>query len=162
MFESKHTVAEDQQLLALARRNLRQQGKQVVRDALRVLAHDTARVGTGWVEVAQQGTVPLLGLGVVARLGRIVALGVDHVGDGVLNRKLGVSVGVSGAERAHLGDGNHVRESRGIAVHSGRAGEDDVGDVVADHGAQEADGTVDVGMVVIERLLAGFPHRLIA
>lgn len=157
----RRTVTEDKQLIALAGGNLSEQGKEVVGDTLGVLAHDTTRVSTGRVEVAQQSAVPLLGLGLVASLGGVVALGVDHVGNGVLNSELGVSVGVCRAERAHFGDGDHVREASGITVDGSGAGEDDVGDVVADHGAQEADGAVDVHMVVVERLLTGFADSLV-
>lgn len=118
-------------------------------------------MGTGRVEVAQQGTVPLLGLGLVPSLQGVIPLGVDDVGNGVLNGELGVSVRVGGAEGAHLGDGDHVREAGGIAIDGSGAGEDDVGDIVADHGAQEADGAVDVHMVVVERLLTGFTDSLV-
>ena len=155
------TITEDKELIALASSNLSQEGKEVVRNALGVLAHESTWVGASRVEVAQQSTVPFLGLGVIASLGGIVTLGVDHIGDGVLNGELGVSVGVGGAERAHLGDGNHVREAGSIAVDGSGAREDDVGDVVADHGAQEADGAVDVHMVVVQGLLAGFADGLV-
>lgn len=111
-------------------------------------------MGTSGVEVAEQSAVPLLGFGLVAGLGGIVALSVDHVGDGVLNGELGVTVGVGRAQRALLGDGDHVGEAGGITVDGGGAGEDDVGDVVADHRAQEVDGAVDVDHVVVKRLLA--------
>lgn len=75
----------------------------------------------------------------LASLGSIVALSVDQVGDGSLDGELGVSVRVGGAERAFLGDGNHVGEAGGISVDGGRAGEDDVGDIVAGHCPEEAD-----------------------
>ena len=156
-----HTVTEDKELLALASSNLSQKGKEVVRNALGVLAHNSTRVSTSRVEVTQQSTVPLLSLGGVASLGGVVALSVDHIGDRVLNGELGISVGVGRAERAVLGDGNHVRETGSIAVDGSGAGEDDVGDVVLDHGAQEADGAVDVYMVVVQGLLAGFADGLV-
>lgn len=156
----KLTITEDQQLLALASGDLCKQGKQVVGDALGVLAHDTAGVGTGGVEVAQQSTVPLLGLGLIAGLGGVVALSVDHVGDGGLDGKLGVAVGVGGAQRALLGNGDHVGEAGGIAVDGGRAGEDNVGDIVANHRAQEVDGAVDIDQVVVQGLLAGLANSL--
>lgn len=54
------TLSIDQELLALACGNLSQQGKQVERNALGILAHDAAGVGTAGVEVAQQSAVPLL------------------------------------------------------------------------------------------------------
>lgn len=155
-----HTVTEHEQLLALASGDLSQQRQQVVRDTLGVLAHDAAGVGTGGVEVAEQGTVPLLGLGGVAGLGGVVALSVDDVGDGGLDGELGVTVGVGGAQGAVLGDGDHVGEAGGIAVNGGGAGEDDVVDVVADHGAEEVDGAVDVDLVVVEGLLTGLTNGL--
>lgn len=154
------TIAKDHQLLALAGGNLGEQRKQVVGDTLGVLTHDTGWVGTSGVEVTEQSTVPLRSLSLVASLDGVVALGVDHVGDGVLNGELGVTVGVCRAKRALLRDGNHVREASGIAVDGGRAGEDDVGDIVADHRAQEVDGAVDVDHVVVEGLLAGLADGL--
>lgn len=117
-------------------------------------------MSTGGVEVAEQGTVPLLGLGLVAGLDSVVALSVDDVGDGGLDGELGVAVGVGGTQRALLGDGDHVGEASGITVDGGGAGEDDVGDIVADHGAQEADGAVDVDVVVVQRLLTGLTDGL--
>lgn len=157
----KHTVTEDHQLLALAGGDLGEQGEQVVGDTLGVLTHDAGGVGTSGVEVTEQSTVPLLGLGLVAGLDSVVALSVDHVGDGGLNGNLGVTVGVGGAQRALLGDGDHVGETGGIAVDSGGAGEDNVGDVVADHRAQKVDGAVDVDHVVVQGLLAGLADGLI-
>ena len=154
------TITENKQLLTLASSNLSQQRQQVVGHTLRVLTHDTRGVSTSGVEVPQQSTVPLAGLSLVAGLGGIVALSVDQVGDGVLNSELGVSVGVGGAQRADLGDGDHVRETGSITVNGGRAREDDVGNIVADHRAQETDGAVDVDMVVVQGLLARFPDSL--
>lgn len=158
--EAGHTVTEDHQLLALAGGDLREQGEQVVGDTLGVLAHDTAGVGTSGVEVAEQGTVPLLGLGLVAGLDGIVALSVDHVGDGGLNGELGVSVRVGGAQRAVLRDGDHIGEAGGVTVDGGGGGEDDVGDVVLHHGAEEVDGAVDVDQVVVQGLLTGLTDGL--
>lgn len=155
-----HTITEDHQLLALASGDLGKQGEQVVGDTLGVLAHDTAGVGTGGVEVAEQSTVPLLGLGLVAGLGGVVTLGIDQVGDGGLDSELGVAVGVGGTQRAVLGDGDHVGEAGGITVDGGGAGEDNVGDIVLDHGAQEVDGAVDVDQVVVQGLLAGLANGL--
>lgn len=155
-----HTITEDHQLLALASGDLGKQGEQVVGDTLGVLAHDTAGVGTGGVEVAEQSTVPLLGLGLVAGLGGVVTLGIDQVGDGGLDSELGVAVGVGGTQRAVLGDGDHVGEAGGITVDGGGAGEDNVGDIVLDHGAQEVDGAVDVDQVIVQGLLAGLANGL--
>jgi len=92
-------------------------------------------VSTSGVEVTKQSTVPLLSLSLVTGLSGVVTLGIDHVGDGGLDGELGVTVRVGRTQRALLGDGNHVREASGITVDGSRAGEDDVGDIVADHSA---------------------------
>lgn len=103
---------------------------------------------TARVEVAQQSAVPLLeGL---ALLLQVSALGVDMVGDDVLNHGLGAAVGVGRANGAVLGDGDHVGESSGIAVDGGGGGEDNVGDIVAGHGLEERDAAADVDAVVLE------------
>lgn len=153
-------ITEDEQLLALAGGNLGEEGQQVVGDTLGVLTHDTGGVSTGGVEVTEESTIPLLGLSLVAGLDGVVALGVDCVGDGELNGELGVTVGVGRAQRALLGDGNHVGETGGITIDGGGAGEDNVGDIVLDHGTQEVDGAVDVDVVVVEGLLARLANSL--
>lgn len=112
------------------------------------------------VEVAQQGSVPLLSLLLLASLGESSALSIDHIGDGRLNGELGVAVRVGWAERALLGDGDHVGETGCITVDGGRAGEDDVVDVVADHGPQEAEGALNIDAVVVERFLGRFTDGL--
>lgn len=143
------TLAVDQELLALACGNLSQQGEQVERNALRILAHDAAGVGTAGVEVAQQSAVPLLER--LALLLQVVALSVDVVGDDVLNHGLGTAVGVGRANGAVLGDGDHVGESSRIAVDGGGGGEDDVGDIVAGHGLEEGNAAANIDAVVLER-----------
>lgn len=155
-----HTITENHQLLALASGDLGKQREQVVGDTLGVLTHDTAGVGTGGVEVAEQSAIPLLGLGLVTSLDGVVTLGVDNVGDGGLNSELGVAVGVGRTQRAVLGDGDHVGEAGGIAVDGGGAGEDNVGDIVLDHGAQEVDGAVNINQVVVQGFLAGLANGL--
>ncbi|KAJ6444934.1 LOW QUALITY PROTEIN: putative quinone oxidoreductase [Purpureocillium lavendulum] len=145
----KPTFAKDEQLVAVARGHLAQQGQQVVGHALGVLAHDAAGVRAAGVEVAQQGAVPLV-VGLASLL-QVVALGLDEVGDDVLDHRLCAAVRVGRADGAVLGDGDHVGEAGGIAVDGRRGGEDDVGDVVALHGAEEGDAAADVDAVVLER-----------
>ncbi|KKA16122.1 hypothetical protein T310_10320, partial [Rasamsonia emersonii CBS 393.64] len=158
--KTKLTIAENKELLPLSGRDLSQKGQQVVGNTLRVFTHDAAGVGARRVEVTQQGSVPLLGLISLSGLGEVVALRVDEVRDGRLNNELGVSVGVRGAQGALLGDGDHVREARRVTIDSGRAGEDNVGDIVALHSAEQVDRAVDVDMVVVERPLAGLADSL--
>ncbi len=135
-----------------------QQRQQVVGDTLGILAHDAAGVSAAGVEVSQQSAVPLLKR--LALLLQPVALSVDVVGNDVLNRGLGAAVGVCGANRAVLGDRNHVGESGGIAVDGSGRRKDDVGDVVAGHGANEADAATDVDAVVLERDFARLANGL--
>ena len=77
-----------------------------------------------------------------------------------LVRGLGATIRVGGPDGAVFGDGNHVLEAGGVAVDGGRRREDDVGDIVTCHGAEKADGTVDVRAVVLQRDLARFAYRL--
>lgn len=142
------TVTKHEKLLALASSNLAKQGKQVVGNTLRVLAHDAAGVGAARVKVAQQGAVPLV-VGLAGLL-QLVALGVDVVGDDVLNHGLCAAVGVGRANGAGLGDGNHVGEAGGVAVDGGGGGKDNVADAVAGHAAHEGDAAADVDAVVFE------------
>lgn len=152
------TIAKDEELLALASRNLTKQRQQVVGNTLRVFTHDTTRMRAAGVEVSQKSAVPLLKW--LALLLQPVALGVDVVGNDILNHRLGAAVGVCGANRAVLWDRNHVGESGGITVDGGGRGEDDTRDVVAGHGAHEANAAADVDAVVLERDLGRFANGL--
>lgn len=96
----------------------------------------------------------------LAGLLKLVALGVDVVGDDLLDEGLGVAVGVGRADGAVLGDGNHVGKAGRVAVDGGGRGEDNVGDVVLGHGAEEGDGTADVDAVVLQGDLARFADGL--
>jgi hypothetical protein len=148
----RRTVAKDEKLLALAGCDLAQQRQQVVGDALRVLAHDAAGVGAAGVEVAQESAVPLL-VG-FAGLFEVAALGLDVVGDDVLDHRLCAAVRAGGILGTPLGDGDHVGEAGGIAVDGGRGGKDNGRDVVAVHGPEEVDGAGDIDVVVVEGLNA--------
>lgn len=151
-------LAKNKQLLALAGGDLAQQRQQVEGDALRVLTHDASGVSTARVEVTQVGTVPLL-IG-LAGLFQVVALGVDVVFDDLLDHVLGPAVGVCWASRAGLGDGDHVGEPGRVAIDGGGRGEDDVGDIVLGHGAQQGNAAADIDTVVLQRDLAGLAHSL--
>lgn len=116
-------------------------------------------MATSGVEISEQTGVELIAA--LAGLLRFCALGVDVVGDHGLDAELGVSVRVGGTERAVFGDGDHVGEASGVAV-DGRGGrENDVGDVVLGHAAQEAEGAVDVDIVVVEGDLARLADGLV-
>ena len=134
-------------------RHLAQQRKEVERNALRVLAHDAAGVGAAGIEVAEQGTVPLL-VRVAAGLFKLAPLRLDVVCDDILDHDLGPAVCVCGPNGADLGDGDHVGHARGIAVDGGRRGEDDVADTVLLHAAQQRDAAADIDAVVLEGDLA--------
>lgn len=151
-------LAKNKQLLALTGGNLAQQRQQIEGNALGVLTHDARGVGTARVEVTQVGTVPLL-IGLAGLL-EVVALGIDVVFDDLLNHELGPAVGVCWASRAGLGNGNHVGETGGVAIDGSGRGEDDVGDVVLGHGAEQGDATADIDTVVLQRDLARLAHSL--
>jgi hypothetical protein len=152
------TVAKHQQLVAVSGSDLAQQRQQVVRDTLGVLAHDTAGVGAAGVEVPQVGAVPLL-KGLVGLL-QVLPLRRDEVLDDVLDHGLGAAVRVRGADRAVLGDGDHVLEPGRVTVDRSGRGEDNVGDIVLGHGAEEGDGAADIDAVVLERDLGGLANGL--
>lgn len=151
-------LAKHKQLLALTSGNLAQKRQQVEGDTLGVLAHNAGGVGTARVEVPQVGTVPLL-IGLAGLL-QVVALGIDVVLDDLLDHELGPAVGVCWASRAGLGDGNHVGETCGVAIDGSGGREDDVGDIVFSHGAQQGDAAADIDTVVLKRDLAGLAHSL--
>ena len=82
------------------------------------------------------------------------------VGNYSLVGRFGAAIRVRRADGAVLRNGNHVLEAGGVTVDCGRRGEDDVGDIVTCHGAEQADCTVDICAVVFERDLARFTHSL--
>lgn len=102
---------------------------------------------SGGVEVAQKSPVPLRAR--LALLLCIVALSVDVIGDERFHGILGVAVRIGGSEGTVLGDGNHALEACRITVHSGGRGKDNVGDIVAGHGAEERDAAAHVDAVVL-------------
>lgn len=152
------TITKYKQLLTLANCNLSKEGKEVVRDTLWVLSHDTAGVAASRVEVSQKGSVELGAA--LAGLLCVCALSVNVVGDHGLDAELGVAVRVGGTKRALLRNGDHVGETSSIAINSCGGGEDDVSDIVLLHAAQEAEGAEDVDAVVLERDLARLADSL--
>jgi hypothetical protein len=60
-----------------------------------------------------------------------------------------------------FGDGDHVGEAGCVAVDGGGGGEDDVGDVVLDHGGEQGDGAADVDLIVGKRDLARLANGLV-
>lgn len=82
------------------------------------------------------------------------------VRDHGLDSELCVTVWVCRAKWAFLWNRDHVGEAGGIAVDGGRGGEDDVGDIVLLHGAEEAERAIDVDAVVFERDLARLADSL--
>jgi hypothetical protein len=153
-------VAEDEELLALANGDLRQQGKQVVRHTKRVLAHDTAGMRTSGVEVPQQCGVPFLCFFGLAGFFCLHALRGDGVFDDALDGGFCAAVDVGWADGAVLWDGDHVGDAGRVAVDGGGRGEDDVCDIVLGHGGEERDRATDVDFVVGEGDLGGLANGL--
>lgn len=142
------TVTKDQKLVPVPSRYLAQQRQEVVRDTLRVLAHDAAGVSTARIEVAEKSAVPLLeGL---ARLLSLPPLGLDMIGNDGLDHHLGMTICVGGADGAVLRNRNHARDTGGITVDSGGGRKDNVGDIVLGHGTEQGDAAADIDAVVLE------------
>jgi len=110
------------------------------------------------VEVAEESTVP--DLRVLAILLESIALRIDVVRDDLLIHGLGMAVGVGCADGAVFWDGYHAFVAGGVAVNGGGGGKDNVGDIVAGHGAEEGDGTTDIDAVVLGRDLCGLSDGL--
>lgn len=112
----------------------------------------------GGVEVAQQSTVPLGTR--LALLLCVCALRLDVGADQRLDGVLGVSVGVGGAGRAVLGNGDHALETSGISVDGSGRGKDNVGDIVTGHGLEQGNGAADIDAPILERDFTGFADGL--
>lgn len=76
------------------------------------------------------------------------------VRDDLLVEVLCPSVGIRGPEGTVFGNRNHVLEASRVSIHSGRRREDNVGDLVLGHRAEQAHGAVCVDAVVFQRNLA--------
>ncbi len=59
-----------------------------------------------------------------------------------------------------LWDGNHVGKSSSIAIDGRRRGEDNIGNVVFGHTAEESDCATDIDAVVFEGLFGGLANCL--
>lgn len=84
------------------------------------------------------------------------------VGDHELDGGFRATVWICGADWAVLWDGDHAGMLGGVAVDGCGGGEDDVGDVVRCHGAEEGDGTTDINAVVFERDFGGLANCLVS
>ncbi len=137
-------VAEHPNAFQLSHGYLRHIGKQVVGDALGVLADKPAFVGADGVEVAQEHDVPL----VIAHV---------KIGEDLLEHRFRLPVGIRGAVfGARFGDGDEL----GFAVHGCAAGKHDVLHAVRARYVAEHKRSRDVVPVVLEGLLDAFAHGL--
>lgn len=141
------TSSVDHKFLAAADGDLSQEWKKVVRDALGVLAHDAGRVGTGGVEVSKQCAVP-------------AGVRLDMILDHHFDHHLGPPIRVGRADRAVLGNRDHVFVLCGISVDSRRRRKDNIFNIILLHCAEEGDSAADVDAVVFDRLFGGFSHGL--
>lgn len=158
MCDSFLTIAKHQKLLSLACSDLAKQWEKVEWYAQRILTHDSAGVGACRVEVSQQRSIPLLIW--LARLLQIIPLSIDVISDDRFDHAFSVSIWIGGANWAILGNGYHVGNSSRIAVDGRRRGEDDVGNIVLGHAAEEGDGSTNIDAVVFEGDLGGFTNGL--
>jgi hypothetical protein len=158
MSDSFLTIAKHQKLLSLACSDLAKQWEKVEWYAQRILAHDPAGVGACWVEVSQQRSIPLLIW--LALLLQVIPLSIDVISDDRFDHAFSVSIWIGGTNWAILGNGYHVGNSSRISVDSRGRGEDNVGDVVLGHAAEESDGSTNIDAVVFEGDLGRFTDGL--
>ena len=137
-------VAEHVQAVQLADGDLRDIGHEVVGDAVRVLADQTALMRADGVEIAQQHDAPLVVGGV-------------NVLEDIFNVKLGRAVGVGGAARRHI-----LTQRRGVvgAVNGGGGREHDFFHARVAHGFAERHRAAHVVLIIFQRLAAAFAHGL--
>lgn len=158
MGDSGPTITKDKQLLAFPYCYLGKQWEEIVWYALGIFTHDAARVRACRIKIAKQSGVPVVS-GFPLLL-EIIALGFDVICDTGLHGSLGASIGIRRADWAVFRNGYHVFKAGRVAIHGGRRGEDDFGDIVTCHGGQKADGAVDIRAVVFKRNLARFANSL--
>lgn len=82
------------------------------------------------------------------------------ISDDGFDHAFSVSIWVGGTNWALLGNGNHVGNSSRIAVDGRGRGEDNVGDIVLGHAAEQSDGSANIDAVVFEGDLGGFTNCL--
>ena len=137
-------VAENAQLLAPSGGGLRDIRHQIVGDAARVLADESARMRADGVEVPQQHDGP-------------ARIGLRRVGEDLLAHVFRPAVGV----RAAAGAGA-LLHGHGVVrrIHRCGRGEEDLLHAVRGHRLAEVDGCAEIVVVVAQRLLHRLPHRL--
>ena len=137
-------VAEYAQILAPSGGGLGDVRHQIVRDAARVLADESARMRADGVEVPQQHNGPF-------------AVGLCRIGEDLLAHVLRPAVGI----RAAAGAGALVHGHRIVRrIHRRGRGEEDLLHAVRRHRLAEVDGRAEVVVVVPQRLLHRLPYRL--
>ena len=96
----------------------------------------------------------------LARFLSIISLRINVIRDDQFDRALGSSVWVGRANRAVLGDRNHVGNSSRIAIDGRGRGEDDIWDIVLGHAPEESDSSANIDAVIFERNLGRFADCL--
>lgn len=114
---------------------------------------------SGGIEVTEQSAIPVRPI--FPFLLQLIALSFDMIGNDHLVGGLGTAVRIGRANWAVFWDGDHVRKTCCVAINGGGRREDDVGDVVLGHAAEQAYRTVDIGAVVFKRYLAGLADCLV-
>lgn len=120
-------------------------------------------MSTRRVEVSKETSIPHVGFlsNYVRRVFKSIgALGRDMVGYHVLHGGFGIAIGICGTDWALFRNGDHVGKAGCVAVDGRGGGEDDVGNIVAGHGTEETEGTVDIDMVIIEGSFTRFTDGL--
>ena len=79
-----------------------------------VLAHDSRRVRTSWIEVAEESSIPVRPI--FTCLLEVVPLGLDMVGDDGLVGGLGTAIGIGGANWTVFWNGDHVWKACRVTI----------------------------------------------
>lgn len=133
------TVAKNQQLFPCSNRYLSEQWEQIEGDAQRVFTHDAGRMCASRVKVSEESSIMFVGGmrsvrgGIEVIASGFGAFGVDVVSNDEFDGRFGAAVDIGGLDRTLFRDGNHIGKACDIAIHGGRRGEDNLGDVMAGH-----------------------------
>jgi hypothetical protein len=150
------TVTEDLNVLAPSDCDLAEQGKEVVGDSERVFSHDSSRVGSGGVEVAEESAVPAwVGFAVVldncflSALSSVPQIKCSEERTRThFNHHLSPSVRVRRSNGTVFRNRNHSLVLCSVSVDGRRRGEDNILHIVFLHCVNKRDSSADIDAVV--------------
>ena len=138
-------VTKDTQALADTRRRLGDVGNKVLGHTTRQLTDQCRGVRTEGVEITQRNTV------------QFALRRSDRIAQNIFAHLLGVAIGRGGGLAGRLlGHGQHVR----LAINRCRRREDDIRAIIFTGQLQQIDEREDIVVIVLQRFLDRFTHRL--